>query len=300
MNPCLLPGPQFLVFFVLLSGVVAVACWWAVRVVSGAGLADGAPVPMLDDPYEIALLRDGPGEALRVGLLTLASRGAVHAAHGSLALDGTAVRMEEAHPFERALAQEIGGGATVPSLEKSAPIASRLGQMTERLTEMGLLLNTEQRIVSMAVIGAGGTVLLVTAAVKISVALSTGHTNVLFLVILAVAAVGLLFLGLFRRRTRLGDAALGELREEWSPSGLRGEWRASRNAGGSAPSDVAMGCAILGLGFAPSVLQPFVTSLRTPPSSGGAACGAGGSGCGSDGGDGGGGGCGGCGGCGGD
>ena len=288
MNPFLLPGPQFLFFYALLAALVFVACWFVRSTLYEA--SDPPPVERLSDPYEIAVLRDGPGEAVRVGLLALASRGAAHAAGAEVKLDDAP--LIDAHPFERALAQEIASGRSVPSIEKAATIEGRLGSVTSILTDKGLLLASEQQTVLVVTLVAGGGLLGIVAAAKIWTALAKGHTNILFLLIACVAAMFAIML-LHRRRTPRGEAALLAVKDGRSGATL---------ASGTSPSEVALSAALFGLGVAPLALQPFVFAIQTPVRSGGAGCSSdGGSGGGGGGGDGGGcgGGCGGCGGCGG-
>jgi len=287
MNPFLLPGPQFLIFYAILAAVVLFACWFVRSALYEA--EDGRTVERLSDPYEIAVLRNGPGEAIRVGLLALASRGAAHAAGAHVKLDE--VPLDGAHPFERALAQEIASGVSVPSIEKAATIEGRLGKVTSSLMDKGLLLVSEQQFLLTVTLAASGALLAIVAVAKIWTALATGHTNILFLLIASVAAT-LAPMLLHRRRTPRGEAALLAMKDGRSGATL---------ASGTSPSEVAFSAALFGLGVAPLALQPFVHAIQTPVSSGGAGCSSGGGDFSSDGGgDGGGAGCGGCGGCGGD
>ena len=67
MNPFDLPGPQFLVFYWVLIIVGLLAVWgWRLRTDVG-----GAPERMFRDPYQLAFLRGGHPEVIRVALLTL-------------------------------------------------------------------------------------------------------------------------------------------------------------------------------------------------------------------------------------
>src|SRR5689334_3856669 len=69
LNPFLWPGPEFLGFYVAL-GVVT---WLTLRHVIQRGEARPAPL-LLADPYEIAYLRGGLNEALRVAAVALVDR----------------------------------------------------------------------------------------------------------------------------------------------------------------------------------------------------------------------------------
>ena len=71
MNPFDLRGPEFLVFYLFLSAIVI----GAVFLLRHVGEKDQAAKPPIDDPYLIAFLRGGAGEALRVTALSLFDRG---------------------------------------------------------------------------------------------------------------------------------------------------------------------------------------------------------------------------------
>ena len=70
-NPLDLPGPQFLLFY-LVVGVAVLVGLWVLRSAS-----EGGAPPRLDtsDPYLIAFLRGGKNEALRVATVSLVDRG---------------------------------------------------------------------------------------------------------------------------------------------------------------------------------------------------------------------------------
>ena len=71
MNPFDLRGPDFLAFY-LVFGLAMLAVLWLLR---RAGEADTTSHVMLDDYVEIAYLRGGPQEAMRVATLNLVNRG---------------------------------------------------------------------------------------------------------------------------------------------------------------------------------------------------------------------------------
>lgn len=73
MNPFDLPGPQFLLFYFVLSAVVLTTLGLTRRAV------ESSKTPPFDvglsDPYLIAYLRGGKNEALRVATVSLIDRG---------------------------------------------------------------------------------------------------------------------------------------------------------------------------------------------------------------------------------
>src|SRR5262245_5447889 len=71
MNPIDLRGPEFLLFYFLLSLVVIIAIvYFRRRAESG-----DAPKIDLGDPYLVAYLRGGADEALRVAVISMIDRG---------------------------------------------------------------------------------------------------------------------------------------------------------------------------------------------------------------------------------
>src|SRR6185295_16874913 len=67
VNPFDLPGPEFLLFYIIL----AVAVITALALLRRAAESDSAPQVDLGDPYLIAYLRGGENEAPRVALVSL-------------------------------------------------------------------------------------------------------------------------------------------------------------------------------------------------------------------------------------
>jgi uncharacterized protein (TIGR04222 family) len=71
VNPFDLRGPEFLLFYFILSAVVIVA----LVLIRRASESGTAPKLDLADPYLVAHLRGGENEVLRVALVSLIDRG---------------------------------------------------------------------------------------------------------------------------------------------------------------------------------------------------------------------------------
>src|SRR4051794_20624292 len=70
-----LRGPQFLLFYALV--ITVTICWakYAVNKQDLTGNLPPAPIPATIDPYELAYLRAGEHEVLRLALVSLIQRG---------------------------------------------------------------------------------------------------------------------------------------------------------------------------------------------------------------------------------
>src|ERR1051326_4025841 len=99
MNVFDLPGPQFLLFYVLFGGLIAGAVhltlWFYPR-------GQSRHRALLGDPYQIAYLRGGPTEAARVGVVSLVDRGLLEIAHPNLVRTSSRPP-RDLHPIESAI-----------------------------------------------------------------------------------------------------------------------------------------------------------------------------------------------------
>jgi len=284
-NPLDLRGPQFLLFYLCLGIVVTLAAGWLRR--SREQVAE--PPRPLTDYLEIAFLRGGPGEAIRVAILNLVDRGV-------LALSGEAVTLapgqSTAHllrPTERAIA------ARADQVEKAATLVADRevngavhAECHPELVRRGLLPSRTQLASrhGLWILAGGG--LAFVAGLKIAVALARGRSNVGFLVLLGLAFVVGTFLITHPRRTAAGSALLADMTTLFG--GLNG--RASSLQPGQSGNDLALLAALYGVSAAypvhPEMERLFPQSSSNGGSSGdsssgsscGSSCGGGGGGCG--------------------
>ena len=293
MNPFDLAGPQFLVFYAALAAVTL-----AVLVLHRQG-TEGGPAVVLSDPYEIAYLRDGWQEAVRLAIASLIDRGLVDSSSFALA---EGVTPEQGHStLEQRVLARCAEGTTPQRLIDDLSLQGGTEEIRASLARQGLLPDgavAQQRRDRLGIVQS---VLLGTAFIKAGVALSRGHTNLGFLLILAVLASLAAVRLSAPRRTSRGDQALHHLSVLLAPIA-----EPSRD-GTRAPDEAALVGAVFGLtAVAGGSEWAEIARLRSRPaesgsskssSCGSASCGSSSSG--SSGGDGGGGcGGGGCGGCG--
>ena len=288
MNPFDLPGPPFLLFYLLLIAGAAAAFYLTIIT-----LEDGAiPSLPLGNPYQIAWLRGGAREAVRVAVLSLLDRNLVELGVSTVTARVTDISAV-AEPIERAILRRcIDGGELLSRLPADPMVAAACERLRDGLSRIGLVPNDAQQRVRSGIFAFAVAMLAAVALVKLSVAFDRGRSNVGFLIVLAGAAPFALGFLLVHRRTRLGDRVLADLRRLFA--GLRGRAQAIRR--GEATNEAMLLAAVFGIAALPEgayfdLRQAYARADRSGNGSSGCGGGGGGSGCG-----GGGGGCGGCGG----
>jgi uncharacterized protein (TIGR04222 family) len=285
-----LAGPQFLFVYAI------VALWLVGLAALLRRLLEGGPVPKLGalDPYQIALLRSGRAEAIRVACLSLYDR-------GLLTLDGKLVRAapdairRTRKPLEQAISSSCRS-ATLPSdILKSDGPQRACDAIAEQLENLGLV-PTRRQITRRVAIGACFLVLLWWLALeKIQVAIERGRHNYQILILFALLVPVGLGLALSSRRTTIGARVLEDLKVLFAR--LRG--RASDLAVGGASNELALLVGVFGFAALAGPTRALWQQVfpRAEAVSGGSSCSSSscssGSSCGSS--CGGGGGCGGCG-----
>ena len=293
MNPFDLPGPQFLQFYFFLSLIVISL----VVLLRRAGDST-VVIPRLQDPYQIAYLRGGKDEVLRVAAVSLLDRNLLKADSAGELTTADNIAIETVRrPLDQAILERFKLGGDATKLTSSRSLEAATSTYEKELAQLGLLPDAATYKRRYLIAGVAILFLLAIAVAKIAVALSRGRTNLLFLVFLSVIAVLVVRAVASPRRTRAGDAVLSDLRELFAGLKLR---RTSLAPGGQG-NELAFLAAIFGLEAVPAEIYPFATLLRRTERaqgdsfwSSGSSCGS--SSCGSSCGGGGcGGGCGGCG-----
>lgn len=308
MNPFDLRGPEFLVFYLFVSIFVV----GVVFLLRHFGEKNDGGKPPIDDPYLVAFLRGGAGEAVRVTALSLFDRGllAIKPSGTALLLSSGETHLELSDPRAIDTVKRPIEKCVLDAFKTSKPVGSTLELLEacpactdyeKKLEEFGMIADSgtraRHRLRQRIAIG----VLLGVAILKILIALTRGRTNILFLIILAgLAAVVVSRIG-NPFRTARGEKFLEDVKTLFASISLRA---ASLRPGG-ASSDLVWLASAFGLSAVPALVFPHVVAFmpRNPPRASGTGSGDSdsgwlSSGCGSSscgGGGCGGGGCGGCG-----
>jgi len=285
-----MPGPQFLILFMAICAVVYVSVTVAIR----TGEASSFGEQRLRDPYLIAYLRGDVDESIRVAALALLLRGLLKVNTAEFrTVDPSEIDRADV-PIEKALLTACREGAGPAQILRNIAVRTAANQYYKQLIDAGLIPDEGAQSRRQRAVLIGIAIVATVAAAKIVVALGTGHTNILFLILLAGLAALLLFAKLNERLTGRGRAALGDLRTLFASLKSRGHALLP-----SAIPEATLLAAVFGVYVPPGIARGAWEKMFPPPStssSSGYDISSAGSSCGSSGGcGGGGGGCGGCG-----
>lgn len=290
MNPFDLHGPQFLLFYVLLAGVLLVAVSLLRKRLEARLLA--GPMPVLHDPYAIAYLRGEKDELLRVAVLSLVDRGLLHASNDRLATTQVGQALQVRKRIEEDLLRYCTVVRKPEELFRSDAFDAGIAEYRSVLEQHKLIADDEIRRLRTWLTGGAGAILLVVSLAKIAIALSRGRTNILFLVLLTLFAIGVAQKVASPWQTVRGKQFLAELQNLFRSLRLR----ASQIRPGGANADLALAAAVFGIDVLSYNDYAWAWHLHPPQGSSSGSSSCGGSSGSSCGGGGCGGGCGGCGG----
>jgi uncharacterized protein (TIGR04222 family) len=247
------------------------------------------------DPYLLAYLRGGEKETIRVAALSLADRGLLQSTPDRVsAPDKNAMGLVR-RPLESAILERLQVVGDVRSVLNSPFIKAACKEYKDKLQQLRLIPDDKAYAARLNRLLIALTLLLGVAAIKILVALSRGHHNIMFLILLAAFASYTAVKIYNPFRTALGDIVFADIKTLFSSL----KTRSSMIRLGGATGEAALLMAVFGVGALPMGNFPIIHQFEDKPKSTSSGCG--GSGCSSSsscsgGSCGGGGGCGGCGG----
>ena len=275
-------GPEFLLFYAVFAAAVCVTMHLLRRLSESAQpLEERTP---LSDSYQIAYLRGGKNEAIRLAAISLIERGLLERREKNELIIKDRWPPVVNDPLEQELLRFFHTRRAAPEAFKGNTNGwhNALAGRRNALERAGLIPDAGQRLMRNWLAAGGVTLLLAASAIKVAVGINRGRPG-LFLVVFTVVAVAISVMFGYRR-TRRGDAALADIREIFS--GLK-----YSQAG---VADLVMLGAVFGMAAMPAAAVPYLPELY-PQAAKGADSGGCGSSCGSSCGGCGGGGCGGCG-----
>jgi uncharacterized protein (TIGR04222 family) len=306
-NPLInLRGPEFLIAFAIISGGCVLCAYWRSRKADPTHAMRPPPIPETVDPFDVAFLRGGYPDLVRLTILDLVGRGYLQADSKSERiigapkppnqkyLSGTQSVVYEWMKPGRYVAQIMS--ELLPSIEtKNLEVARK-----NRLEAQQWFTTQDQRLKGFVVTIPFVLLIALLAYWKIIVAFSRGRSNVFILIILTMFAIAaVVSIGRLGRRSALGNAFMERLGVAFS----RLRDRAGSLVSTNQHDHVLLVAATFGLGvlegtgyeFMPRMFKKAASQQESGSGSTSSGCG---SSCGSScgGGSCGGGGCGGCGG----
>jgi uncharacterized protein (TIGR04222 family) len=210
-------------------------------------LAEDGTMPRIDlgDPYLIGYLRGGARGTLGVAVTSLIDRGLLllHDGGRVQARDGEVEKLVR-RPLERDVLRAAKQPTPFDELCLDGDVDEALRSYQSELARLKLLPDSSARIVRCFIAALGVFLVMGAALAKLSVAASRGKHNVGFLMIFAVLACAAVAWAILRRRTRLGDRLLEDIRVLFRPLRVRAPTLLS----GGATSEAALVSAAFGLG----------------------------------------------------
>lgn len=291
MNPFDWTGPWFLLFYLVLG---VFSYWFVYFYVTYRERQQQIPKLKMNDPFQIAFLRGGENEAIRIASLSLIDRGLLRVIDAS----SKTPKLETTHPrdinlgktrIERALLKLYRVGQESSVAFSDPECKHSCGSYQELLGQHRLVRNAEIIQERAIPIGFLAALLAGVAILKIYIAYERERPNVAFLIILAVIVVYCLVLLIWRHRTGLGDLMLADLKKLFQSLYIRRDSLRPKLQ----TADATLLAAVFGLSALPGAFQYARDIFRKASKSSGCGSSCGSGGCG--GGCGSGGGCGGCG-----
>lgn len=268
-HPFDLRGPEFLVFYAILSAVVSVVFWWwrQWRESGSRNIDETTARTVAGDPYMTAYLRAGPGEVMRVAVASLLDRKLLAAKGSELVTQDPDAAIKARRPLDKAILTKFASQNSARLLYQDPVAMSEAEAVGDPLRDVGLIPDARVHqarlfrfLVSLAILwGVAGT--------KIAIAFQRGHFNVLFLCAMALAMAFVLFLISFRYRTVQGDRVL--VRIQQMLTGLKTRKPVVHDADSTGEISFLMGA--FGMAALPMPMQEQLSplGLKPPASAGG-------------------------------
>lgn len=254
VNPLNMHGPQFLVFYIAIGIITLLLIRYRMAQQESNWRMEKLN---LTDPYEIAFLRGGGNEALKIAVLSLIDRGLLEISENNLKTKNQASFENVRRPIEKAILNLYASYGRVQEMNNDESLRSACLEYNESLQRSQLITSesvyqSRRPMLLLGILVLGGT-----AGAKIFVSFQRGHYNIIFLIILTV----IFLLGLSyiykKERTGLGDRVLTDLRILFK--GLKDRGNSIKSGGES--NELALLAAVFGVTALPSVSFPYIEKL---------------------------------------
>ncbi len=263
--PFNLTGPQFLLFYCELILFVFVLLAIAFRLRQMAGVNED---PRMTDPYEIALLRAGPAEAVRIAMMSLVDRDLLRIDGDNFVARADAQALVR-RPLEKAIVVHFrrANNDEPEAVASHALVAPHVNALRLDLVERRLLSDPLHLSTNPCFAPAVSAILLlgIVAFVRITVS----GPPFLFLAILGGLAAIVILIGYARRSTPLGRRTLRQLQALFK----RLCARANTLRAGGQTNEATLLAAVFGLNALPESSFNWLERLRARKGSNSSSCG---------------------------
>lgn len=236
-------GPTFLWVYGGVTLIALTLCWGYVRWRSAGAGGPPPPLPKDPNPLELAYLRGGATEAIRLITFDLTRRGLIEFDPASSSSELKAVELEDrqadvsdieaivlrAFRARRRVETPLRNEGVVAAVDRHFDDVKRRFEREGLLADAGAAFSayTARVVGTLIIVGLGG--------YKLIVALLKGRTNVGFLILIGVAGVmALYFLCRPRRLTSKARAYLERLQAAFRPPPIGTSWRSAARGSTSA------------------------------------------------------------------
>ncbi len=206
LNPLDLPGPEFLLFFTVVSAATILLVYAHQWYQEGGneGGVEAIALRVAQDPCQIAYLRGGPRELILTSVVSLLERGLLRVTGSQLVASRPEAADLSRRPLEKAILVKCAKERQADQVFTDRIILGEAESVGQGLVGLGLLPSVEVRAsrrlrLTLALTGLGAL-----ACLKVLVALSRGRHNLLFLLALVALACWIVKTVVHRPRTALG------------------------------------------------------------------------------------------------
>lgn len=254
INPLDFTGPQFLFFYFILAAGLFVLTYTVTRLRERSW---EIPKINMNEAYEIAMLRAGEQEVIRVALLSLIDRGFLkHSLSGVETADLNSVNLVK-RSVEKEILKFCQTNKSIYVVLTNETIQNACSVYRSNLVKWRLIVGSAVTAQRGTIVIFAQAVLLLVAGAKIFVALSRGKTNLMFLFVLTGLAV--FFVNEIKKghRTGLGDIILKDIKNLYQNLG----YRANSLRPGVSTNEVSLAAAVYGVAILSPSYFPYTANL---------------------------------------
>jgi len=254
MNPFALHGPAFLAFYAMvgIAGLGIQFLWTRIQESLGT-----MPQLQMTDPYQIAYLRGGQAEALRLVAFSLIDRGLLQGGATTLVAESGAEKQVR-RPIEKAVLQVFRSPGPAREMQSDRRAIDACRQYRDTLEDYGLVAGGATFARRLPALLVAALAVVFVGLLKLFIALSEGRHNIGFLVLMMIGFSAVAIWIFRRHRTKRGDDMMADLRMMFGRLRDRGDTLRE----GGATNEAALLAAVFGLSELSPAHFPAMRALK--------------------------------------